>query len=88
MRPGQSLRRRPDGRAPRLHLPQGRRLVPGANELTPGRQRNEIQVTAATYPRLQDRYTSQPRGSLAVKGRGEVACYLRTRQEEPAAGVE
>jgi class 3 adenylate cyclase len=38
----------------------------------------EIQVTVPTYERLQHRYTFQPRGSIHVKGKGEMTTYLLT----------
>lgn len=34
-----------------------------------------IQVTATTYERLKDRYVFEPRGRIAVKGRGEMETY-------------
>lgn len=34
-----------------------------------------IQVTEATYVRLRDRYVLEPRGSIPVKGRGEMTTY-------------
>ncbi len=34
-----------------------------------------IQVTAATYEQLKDRYVFEPRGRIAVKGRGEMETY-------------
>ena len=38
----------------------------------------EIQVTVPTYERLQHRYTFQPRGSIHVKGKGQMTTYLLT----------
>ena len=35
----------------------------------------KIQVTQATYERLQDRYQFEKRGQVAVKGRGEMTTY-------------
>jgi class 3 adenylate cyclase/CheY-like chemotaxis protein len=35
-----------------------------------------IQVTAATYERLKDKYRFQERGTLEVKGKGEMVTYL------------
>ncbi len=35
-----------------------------------------IQVTAATYERLKDRYQFEPRGPLDVKGKGKMMTYL------------
>ena len=40
----------------------------------PGR----IQVTAATYKRLQDQYEFEERGEIVVKGRGEMMTYWLT----------
>ncbi len=37
---------------------------------------NAIQVTEATYKRLRDRYDFQRRGSINVKGKGEMTAYL------------
>jgi len=34
-----------------------------------------IQVTEATYMRLRDRYLLEPRGSVPIKGRGEMITY-------------
>lgn len=41
------------------------------NQGIPGR----IQVTAATYERLKNKYKFQERGAIAVKGRGEMTTY-------------
>jgi class 3 adenylate cyclase len=38
----------------------------------PGR----IQVTAATYERLRDRYQFEDRGEIEVKGKGRLQAYL------------
>jgi class 3 adenylate cyclase len=38
----------------------------------PGR----IQVTARTYERLRDRYVLEPRGTVGVKGKGEMSTYF------------
>jgi adenylate cyclase len=50
---------------------------------TPGR----IQITRATYELLADEFECEPRGSIAVKGKGEIdAWYLiRARGDRPAA---
>jgi PAS domain S-box-containing protein len=37
-----------------------------------------IQVTAATYERLRDKYTFEERGVIEVKGKGEMRTYLLT----------
>jgi class 3 adenylate cyclase len=37
-----------------------------------------IQVTAATYARLRDRYIFERRGTVQVKGRGEMVTYQLT----------
>jgi len=37
-----------------------------------------IQVTAATYERLKDEYRFEKRGSIQVKGKGEMTTYLLT----------
>lgn len=36
----------------------------------------EIQVTAATYRRLRDKYLFEERGVISVKGKGEMVTYL------------
>jgi adenylate cyclase len=41
------------------------------NQGIPGR----IEVTAATYERLKDKYKFQERGAISVKGRGEMTTY-------------
>ncbi|MBE7470223.1 MAG: adenylate/guanylate cyclase domain-containing response regulator [Anaerolineae bacterium] len=38
----------------------------------------QIQVTPATYERLQDQYDFEERGCIPVKGKGEVRTYLLT----------
>ena len=44
-----------------------------------------IQVTANTYERLKNSYQLEPRGSIYVKGRGEMETYwLRGRQSDPS----
>jgi class 3 adenylate cyclase len=47
----------------------------------------EIQVTAATYDRLQDRYGFQMRGPIPVKGRGEICSYLLLGSKTGQNGV-
>ena len=37
---------------------------------------NAIQITEATYELLKDLFTLEPRGAIAVKGKGEVNAYL------------
>jgi class 3 adenylate cyclase len=45
-----------------------------------------IQVTAATYECLQDDYTFEPRGSIQVKGKGEITAYLLIgKKSQPGA---
>ena len=34
-----------------------------------------IQVTTATYAKLKDKYLLEPRGTVEVKGRGEMMTY-------------
>jgi class 3 adenylate cyclase len=46
----------------------------------PGR----IQVTAATYERLRDRYRFEERGDVEVKGKGRLKAYLLLGRREPA----
>jgi guanylate cyclase len=49
---------------------------------TPGR----IQITRATYELLADDFECEPRGSIAVKGKGEVETWylIRPRDERPS----
>jgi class 3 adenylate cyclase len=35
----------------------------------------KIQVTEATYQRLKDKYCLEPRGTIDVKGKGEMTTY-------------
>jgi class 3 adenylate cyclase len=42
----------------------------------------QIQVCAATYQRLRERYQFQERGEVYVKGKGEMATYLLTGKAE------
>ncbi|MBN1955919.1 MAG: GAF domain-containing protein [Anaerolineae bacterium] len=37
---------------------------------------DKIQVTEATYRQLQDKYTFEPRGTIPVKGQGDMATYF------------
>jgi adenylate cyclase len=49
---------------------------------TPGR----IQITQATYELLADEFEFEPRGTIAVKGKGEIeAWYLLRRRARPSA---
>jgi class 3 adenylate cyclase len=51
---------------------------------TPGR----IQITRATYELLADEFEYEPRGAIAVKGKGEVeAWYLIGLRGDRAAGA-
>jgi adenylate cyclase len=42
----------------------------------------QIQVTAATYERLQERYVLEKRGAIQVKGKGEMITYLLVGRKE------
>jgi sensor domain CHASE-containing protein/class 3 adenylate cyclase len=56
-----------------------------ASRMESSSEPGQIQVTAATYDRLKDRYWLEPRGTIAVKGRGEMETYwLRGRRPDPA----
>jgi adenylate cyclase len=44
----------------------------------------QIQVTADLHERLRDRYSFEPRGSLQVKGKGEMLTYLLTGRRSGA----
>jgi class 3 adenylate cyclase len=41
----------------------------------------QIQVTASTYELLKDKYVFQPRGTIEVKGKGEMVTYLLTGRQ-------
>lgn len=45
-----------------------------------------IQVTAATYDRLRDKYLFEERGTIQVKGKGEMCTYLLIGKEVPTEG--
>ena len=45
-----------------------------------------IQVTAATYEKLRDKYEFRERGMVLVKGKGEMVTYLLTGRKKTAAG--
>ena len=44
-----------------------------------------IQVTAATYERLRDKYLFEERGTIQVKGKGEMTTYLLTGRKTTAS---
>ncbi|MEC4991384.1 MAG: adenylate/guanylate cyclase domain-containing protein, partial [Oscillatoria sp. PMC 1068.18] len=46
----------------------------------------KIQVTAATYELLQERYLFEPRGEISVKGKGEMTTYWLTGKLETGDG--
>jgi guanylate cyclase len=50
---------------------------------TPGR----IQITRATYELLADDFECEPRGTIAVKGKGEVEAWYLTAVEPATAGL-
>jgi adenylate cyclase len=49
---------------------------------TPGR----IQITRATYELLADDFECEPRGPIAVKGKGEIEAWylIRPRRDRPS----
>jgi adenylate cyclase len=47
---------------------------------TPGR----IQITGATHDLLADEFECEPRGTIAVKGKGEVEAWYLNREKRPA----
>jgi adenylate cyclase len=53
---------------------------------TPGR----IQITRATYELLADEFDCEPRGTIAVKGKGEVEVWylIRPRGDRPSAATD
>lgn len=46
-----------------------------------------IQVTAGTYERLRDKYQFEERGTIHVKGKGEMTTYLLTGRNLEGLGV-
>jgi hypothetical protein len=48
---------------------------------TPGR----IQITRATYELLADEFECEPRGTIAVKGKGEVETWYLIRPRDDRA---
>jgi adenylate cyclase len=50
---------------------------------TPGR----IQITRATYELLADEFECEPRGTIALKGKGEIEAWylIRPRGDRPSA---
>lgn len=54
-----------------------------ASRMEASSEPGQIQVTAATYERLKDSYRFERRGSIAIKGRGEMETYwLRGHRPE------
>ncbi|MFQ4135601.1 adenylate/guanylate cyclase domain-containing protein [Nodosilinea sp. PGN35] len=54
-----------------------------ASRMEASSEPGQIQVTAATYERLKDSYQFERRGSIAIKGRGEMETYwLRGHRPE------
>ncbi|MGH2462036.1 MAG: adenylate/guanylate cyclase domain-containing protein [Candidatus Limnocylindria bacterium] len=47
-------------------------------EGTPGR----IQITRATYALLKDEFVCEPRGTIPVKGKGDMATWYLVRRRE------
>jgi len=48
-----------------------------------------IQVTEATYDRLQSGYVLEPRGRIPIKGKGELPTYLlRGKRSSPTEGLK
>jgi class 3 adenylate cyclase len=41
-----------------------------------------IQVTAATYERLKDKYLLEKRGAITIKGKGEMITYWLTGRKD------
>jgi len=46
------------------------------------------QVTAATYDRLKDKYTFEPRGKVPIRGRGEMHTYWLTGTRNPLGNLQ
>lgn len=46
-------------------------------------QAGRIQVTEATYEKLKDRFDLEPRGTMHIKGKGEMPTYLLLGRKEP-----
>jgi class 3 adenylate cyclase len=51
-------------------------------------QPGTIQVTARTYDRLRERYELRPRGTVDVKGKGQMSPYLLIRPRDEQDPVE
>jgi class 3 adenylate cyclase len=41
-----------------------------------------IQVTAATYDRLKDKYLFEQRGATSIKGKGEMITYWLIKRKD------
>ena len=50
---------------------------------TPGR----IQITRATYELINDDFVCEPRGTVAVKGKGELETWYLLGRRGTAAGI-
>src|SRR4051794_3091983 len=50
---------------------------------TPGR----VQITRATYELLADEFECEPRGTIAVKGKGQVEAWYLVRPRDPRASA-
>lgn len=58
-----------------------------ASRMEASSEPGQIQVTAATYDRLRDHYWLEPRGRIAIKGRGEMETYwLRGHRPDTLIG--
>lgn len=49
-------------------------------------QPGAIQVSQATYDRLRDRYQFEKRGTIEIKGKGEMTTYFLTGRNAPRTG--
>jgi class 3 adenylate cyclase len=58
-----------------------------ASRMEPNSPPGRIQVTAATYERVRDRYRFEERGEIEVKGKGRLMAYLLIGRVQSAAEV-
>lgn len=59
-----------------------------ASRMESGGQAGAIQVTRPVYERMRDKYPFESRGTISVKGRGEIEAWMLRLVETPAAAVQ
>ena len=78
-------RQRAEDRAADAHTRKGRVRAAMARDLMAAHDAGRIQVTRATYELLEDEFLFEPRGTVQVKGKGDMETwYLTGRPEAPA----